>query len=109
IIAGLHNAIREDKIFPVLFASDLGNMGTAEVLDFIVDYLPTAAERGTVKAAATANNGEPATRKVGDSEPLSLFVFKTISDPFSGRISFFKVYSGVLKNDATLQNFTRSS
>ncbi len=109
IIGGLHNAIREDKIFPVLFASGLGNMGTDEVLDFIVDYLPTAVERGTVTAAPTPNNGEPATRKIGDSEPLSLYVFKTISDPFSGRISYFKVYSGVLKNDATLQNFTRSS
>ena len=42
-----------------------------------------------------------------DSEPLSLFVFKSISDPFSGRISFFKVVSGVLKNDATVQNFNR--
>ena len=109
IVAGLHNAIREDEIFPVLFASGLGNMGTDEVLDFIVDYLPTAVERGTVKAAPTANNGEPAVRKVSDAEPVSLFVFKTISDPFSGRISFFKVYSGVLKNDATLQNFTRST
>ena len=109
IIGGLHNAIREDKIFPVLFASGLGNMGTDEVLDFIVDYMPTAVERGTVKAAPTANNGEPAVRKISDSEPLSLYVFKTISDPFSGRISFFKVFSGVLKNDATVQNFTRSS
>src|SRR6516162_5928847 len=79
IIAGLHNAIREDKIFPVLFASGLANMGTDEVLDFIVDYLPTAVERGTVKAAPTANNGEPAVRKVSDSEPVSLYVFKTIS------------------------------
>ena len=109
IVSGLHNAIREDKIFPVLFASGLGNMGTDEVLDFIVDYLPTAAERDAVSAAPTANNGEPAKRKVSDSEPLSLFVFKTISDPFAGRISFFKVFSGVLKNDATLQNFTRST
>ena len=109
IVSGLHNAIREDKIFPVLFASGLGNMGTDEVLDFIVDYLPTAAERDAVSAAPTANNGEPAKRKVSDSEPLSIFVFKTISDPFAGRISFFKVFSGVLKNDATLQNFTRST
>ena len=109
IIAGLHNAIREDKIFPVLFASGLGNIGTDEVLDFIVDYMPTAVERGEMKAAATANNGEPAVRKISDSAPLSLFVFKTISDPFSGRISFFKVYSGVLKNDASLQNFNRGS
>ncbi|HEX8800076.1 MAG TPA: GTP-binding protein, partial [Terriglobales bacterium] len=109
IVSGLHNAIREDKIFPVLFASGLGNMGTDEVLDFIVDYMPTAVERGTVKAAPTANNGEPAVRKVSDSEPVSLYVFKTISDPFAGRITFFKVFSGVLKNDATLQNFTRGT
>ncbi len=109
IIAGLHNAIREDKIFPVLFASGLGNIGTDEVLDFIVNYMPTAVERATVSAAPTPNNGEPATRKVSDSDPLSIFVFKTISDPFAGRISFFKVYSGVLKNDATLQNFSRST
>ena len=109
IISGLHNAIREDKIFPVLFASGLGNIGTDEVLDFIVDYMPTAVERGAVAAAPTPNNGEPAARKIGDAEPLSLYVFKTISDPFAGRISFFKVYSGVLKNDATVQNFSRST
>ena len=109
IVSGLHNAIREDKIFPVLFASGLGNMGTDEVLDFIVDYMPTAVERGTVKAAPTANNGEPAVRKVSDNESVSLYVFKTISDPFAGRITFFKVFSGVLKNDATLQNFTRGT
>jgi len=109
IVSGLHNAIREDKIFPVLFASGLGNIGTDEVLDFIVDYMPTAVERGAVSAAPSQNNGEPARRKVSDSEPLSLYVFKTISDPFAGRISFFKVYSGVLKNDATVQNFNRST
>ena len=109
IIGGLHNAIREDKIFPVLFASGLGNIGTDEVLDFLVDYMPTAVERGTVAAAPTPNNGEPAVRKISDSEPLSLYVFKTISDPFAGRITFFKVFSGVLKNDATVQNFTRST
>src|SRR5512146_2124637 len=109
IISGLHNAIREDKIFPVLLASGLGNIGTDEVLDFIVDYMPTAVERGTMTAAPTPNNGEPAVRKISDSEPLSLYVFKTISDPFAGRISYFKVFSGVLKNDATLQNFNRST
>jgi elongation factor G len=109
IIAGLHNAIREDKIFPVLFASGLGNMGTDEVLDFVVDYLPTAVERGTVQAAAKEGNGEPPTRKIADNQPLSLYVFKTVSDAFSGRISYFKVYSGVLKNDATVQNYNKSS
>jgi elongation factor G len=109
IISGIHNAIRDDKLFPVLFASGLGNIGTDEVLDFIVDYMPTAIERGTVKAEATANNGAPAERKISDSEPASAYVFKTVNDPFAGRISLFKVFSGVVKNDATLQNFTRNS
>jgi elongation factor G len=109
MIAGLHAAIRGDKVFPVLFASGLGNVGTDALLDYMVDYAPTPAERGTVKAAADAGNGEPAQRKVADGEPVSLHVFKTVSDPFSGRISYFKVFSGVLKNDASVQNFTRNA
>jgi elongation factor G len=109
IVSGIHNAIREDKLFPVLFASGLGNMGTDEVLDFIVDYMPTAVEHKTITGKASSGNGEPPVRHISDSEPLSLYVFKTVSDPFAGRISFFKVYSGILKNDATVQNFTRQT
>jgi elongation factor G len=48
-------------------------------------------------------------RKIADSEPLSIFVFKTLSDPFAGRINYFKVMSGVLKNDATLTNFNHGT
>ena len=48
-------------------------------------------------------------RKVDDREPLSLYVFKTMSDPFAGRISFFKVFSGVGKSDATVTNYTHRS
>jgi len=109
MIAGLHEAIREDRIFPVLFTSGLGNIGADKLLDFLVDYGPKASEHPAVKGTATPNNGEPPTRKVADSEPVSVFVFKTVSDPFSGRISYLKVLSGVLKNDATLHNFTRNT
>jgi elongation factor G len=109
IVNGIHNAIREDKIFPVLFASGLGNMGTDEVLDFVVEYMPYATEHHTVHGKAAGGNGGPPERHTTDEEPLALYVFKTVSDPFSGRISFFKVYSGVLKNDATVQNFTRQT
>ena len=49
------------------------------------------------------------TRKIADSEPVSAFVFKTTADPFAGRITFFKVYSGVLKNDANLHNVQRGT
>jgi elongation factor G len=52
---------------------------------------------------------EPPARKESDSEPVSLYVFKTVSDPFAGRISYFKVFSGILKNDASLLNYARSS
>ena len=123
LISALHEAIREDRIFPVLFASGLGNIGTDHILDFLVTYAPTAAERPAVKLAATANaaatsgnghggssNGASSgeTLAVSDSGPLALYVFKTISDPFAGHISFFKAFSGVVKNDATVQNFTRN-
>ena len=49
------------------------------------------------------------TRPVADNQPLSLYVFKTISDPFAGHISFFKVFSGVVRNDATVQNYNRNA
>ena len=118
LIGALHEAIREDRIFPVLFASGLGNIGTDHILDFLVTYAPTASESAPVRLVAagvpsgngTGNTGGSATEtlKVSDSGPLALYVFKTISDPFAGHISFFKVFSGVVKNDATLHNFTRN-
>jgi elongation factor G len=109
LVKGLREAIRERRVIPVLCASGLGNIGADRVLDFIVDYLPSAIERPPVASAPAAGDGQPATRKVSDSEPLSVYVFKTVSDPFSGRITYFKVYSGVLKNDATIQNFNKNT
>ncbi|HST77357.1 MAG TPA: GTP-binding protein, partial [Verrucomicrobiae bacterium] len=110
LIPALHEAIRDDKIFPVLFASGLGNIGTDHLLDFVVDYFPTAAEHAAVHAAPEASgNGHNAERHISDAEPVSAYVFRTANDPFAGRITYFKVFSGVVKNDATLQNFTRSS
>jgi elongation factor G len=109
LIPALHNAIREDKLFPVLFASGLGNLSADRLMDFIVDFTPAATEHDAVRGEVTSGNGEPPARKESDSEPVSLYVFKTVSDPFAGRISYFKVFSGVLKNDASLMNFSRSS
>jgi elongation factor G len=109
LIPALHDAIREDRIFPVIFSSGLGNIGADRVMDFIVDYTPAPTERESVQGEVTSGNGEPPRRKLADSEPTSLYVFKTVSDPFAGRISYFKVFSGVVKNDAVLQNFSRGS
>src|SRR5213082_701324 len=109
LVPALHNAIREDKIFPVLFASGLGNVSADRIMDFIVDFTPTAVEHEAVRGEVTSGNGEPPARKESDSEPVSIYVFKTVSDPFAGRISYFKIFSGVLKNDISLVNYSRNS
>jgi elongation factor G len=117
LIAALHEAIREDRIFPVLFSSGLGNIATDHLLDFIKVYAPAPIERApfavrTAAMAAAGNGAGPEGtginfRRVDDKEPAGVVVFKTMSDPFAGRISFFKVISGVIRNDATLENYTR--
>jgi elongation factor G len=109
LIPALHNAIREDKIFPVLFASGLGNVSVDRLMDFIVEFTPAATEHDAIRGEVTTGNGEPPARKESDTEPVSVYVFKTVSDAFAGRISYFKVFSGVLRNDAALQNFARGS
>jgi len=110
LIPALHNAIREDKLFPVIFSSGLGNVGADRVMDFIVDYTPAPSEHEWVQGEpAASGNGDAPKRHETDAEPVSLYVFKTISDAFAGRISYFKVFSGVLKNEAAVQNFSRGS
>jgi elongation factor G len=110
LIPALHNAIRADKLFPVIFSSGLGNVGADRVMDFIVDYTPAPSEHEWVQGEASASgNGDAPKRHETDAEPVSLYVFKTVSDAFAGRISYFKVFSGVLKNEATMQNFSRGS
>src|ERR1017187_3680777 len=125
LITALHEAIREDRIFPVLFTSGLANIATDHLLDFLKVYAPAPTERAPMVVnapalQAVANNGNAAstsdgevasvgasTRKVADSEPVGMVVFKTMTDPFAGRISFFKVVSGVVKSDVTVENYTR--
>jgi len=114
LITALHEAIREDRIFPVLFGSGHANMAMDHLLDFIKVYAPAASERAPIAVrkpvyAGSADDGDDGAtfRNVDDKEPAGLVVFKTMTDPFSGRITFFKVISGVIKNDVTLENYTR--
>ena len=110
LVPALHNAIREDKIFPVIFSSGLGNIGADRVMDFIIDYTPAPSEHEWVQGeVAAGSNGDAPKRHETDEEPVSAYVFKTVSDAFAGRISYFKVFSGVLRNDATMQNFSKST
>jgi elongation factor G len=107
---GLREAVLAKRIFPVLLSSALHCIGCDAILNFLVEIFPSPAFRGKITGHQTPDHkGEEVERKIADSEPVSLSVFKTVADPFAGRISYFKVMSGVLKNDATLQNFNRNS
>jgi elongation factor G len=114
LIAALHEAIREDRIFPVLYSSGLRNVGTDHLLDFLKVYAPCPNERAPYAArnvarhSANGNSPDSVTRRVEDNGPATLFFYKTMIDPFAGRISLFKVISGCIKNDISLENYNRS-
>jgi len=101
IVTGLDEEMREDKLFPVLCMSGLHDVGSDRLLDLIVEAFPSPADRPPAKVTL---NGSEIERKCSDSEPAAAFVFKTTADPFAGRITYFKVLSGVVKNDANLFN-----
>jgi len=102
IIKGLSLAVRSGEVIPVYFGAATKMTGIERLLDLIVEYFPTYAERVTVEAFDQKNN--PVTLKTSENETLSAFVFKTIVDPFVGRISYLKVMSGVLTTDASVVN-----
>lgn len=103
ILDGLRDAVRQMRIFPVMCASGLHNVASDLILNFATENFPNPAERGPWKGKSSGtDDGKEIERAVKDSEPVSAFVFKTIADPFAGRVSYFKVVSGILKNDANL-------
>lgn len=107
---GLRGAVLAKRIFPVLLSSAMHNIGSDAILNFLVEIFPSPASRGKAAGHKTPDRtGEAMERKIAASEPVSLFAFKTVADPFAGRITYFKIMSGVVKNDATLANFTRGS
>jgi elongation factor G len=108
LIPAVRKAIVHEKIFPVLMTSALHNVGTANLLTFLADAFPHPDEHAQVGFKDPSGKGDRVERKYDDAQPVSLFVFKTLADPFAGRINYFKVKSGVLKNDATLQNYNRN-
>jgi elongation factor G len=104
IVAGLDEEMRKDLVFPVLCMSGLHDVGSDRLLDLIVEAFPSPADRPPAKVLV---NGEETERECTDEGPVAAHVFKTTADPFAGRISFFKVLSGVVKNDANLFNTAR--
>jgi elongation factor G len=106
LVSGLRKQVGDGKICPVLFSAATANIGIAQLLNAIVNYLPDAVSRSPV--AGKDGHGKDVERKIADNEPFSAFVFKTFSDPFTGRISLFRVYSGVLTTDTQPFSMSKS-
>ena len=102
IAAGLKKAVAQSEVIPVLCGSALHNIAIDRLLDFLKDAAPSPIDRGEIAA-------EDGALKIDDGGPLALFVWKTAADAFAGRVTYFKVVSGVLQNDAAVYNHTRST
>src|SRR5438046_3591896 len=109
LIPGVRKAIVAEKIVPVLMISAAHNIGNGSLLTFLADVFPHPDEHEEEGYTEPGGKGDRVERKYDDSQPLSIAVFKTMADPYAGRINYFKVKSGVLKNDATVPNFVRGT
>ena len=96
----LRNGIREKKLFPILFGSSTRQIGIVQLLDAVVDYLPSPIDEGEIEGKQPSN-GEAAKRRPDVNAPFSAYVFKTISDPFAGKLSVMRVISGRIASDMT--------
>ncbi len=94
------------KAVPVLMGSSFRNKGVQNLLDAVVDFLPSPADQADV-AGSDPRSGRAQARKLSDAEPLSALVFKIMSDPYVGQLLYFRVYSGVVKVGATVLNSRR--
>jgi elongation factor G len=103
---GLKMAILGHQLFPVFAASGLLNIGAQPLLDGIVNFMPSPIDRGDVSAKI---NGQDVKLKAAIDSPFAALVFKTVSDPYTGRITMMRVVSGKVNPDATVVNFSKDS
>ncbi|MDH4237499.1 MAG: elongation factor G [Nitrospira sp.] len=96
------------KVTPVLCGSAFKNKGVQQLLDAVVDYLPSPLDIPPVKGI-DPNTGKEVLRKPSDSEPFAALAFKLMTDPFAGQVVFFRVYSGTLKTGSSVLNVTKGT
>lgn len=102
---GLKQGVASGALTPVLFGSALAGVGADKLMDAIVDLLPSPAD---VPAAEATNSNAKVTLPCKDDGPLAALVFKTTADPFVGKLSYFRVYSGSFKSDSHVWNASRN-
>jgi elongation factor G len=109
LIPGIKSAVREGRLFPILITAAVPNIGIQALLNAIVELAPAPDEVGPAKGHPNPDSTEVIERDVSDTAPFSAFVFKTVADPFAGRITIVKVYSGTVKSDASVYNINKNT
>jgi len=102
IKAALRTATLSVNFFPVLCGSAFKNKGVKLLLDAVIDYLPAPTDVPDIEGELP--NGEVVTRKSSDAQPFAALAFKVMTDPYVGRLTFFRVYSGTLKSGSYILN-----
>jgi elongation factor G len=105
IVSVLKRGVTAGRIFPVTCGCATRNLGTDRLLGALVEDLPSPAMRGTLRALAS--DDEEIEIEPEDGEPLVAYVFKTLADPYAGRINLFRVCRGTIRSDSQVQNLTR--
>ncbi len=106
--AGIRRATIAQKIFPVICGSAFKNKGVQNLLDAVVDYLPSPVEVPPVEGVAVDDPTKVVTRRSDDSEPFAGLIFKIMTDPFVGQLAFLRVYSGSLASGTSVYNVAKS-
>jgi elongation factor G len=106
LVAALRRATIAGTLVPVLCGSALKNKGVQAMLDAVIAYLPSPLDIPAL-VGTDPDTGESATRAVDDNAPFSALVFKIVSDPFVGRLSYLRVYSGTLTKGSSVENSTK--
>ena len=110
-VEALKKAIRtgvlKAEFFPVMCGTALGNMGIKLLLDAVIDYLPAPTDVEAIEC--TDMNGNEVLRHPSDSEPFTALAFKIMTDPFVGKLTFFRVYSGTLNSGSYVLNSTKNA
>ncbi|MBQ8194202.1 MAG: elongation factor G [Oscillospiraceae bacterium] len=106
IKAAIRKGTIENKFVPVVCGTSYRNKGVQKLLDAVIDYMPSPLDIPPIKGVVP-DTGEEVERKAGDNEPFSALAFKIATDPFVGKLCFFRVYSGVVEAGATVLNATK--
>ncbi len=103
----LIQGVKSGKLVPILTGSALQNLGAAQLLDAICGYLPSPQEAAAVEAT-NANTQQPESIKADENAPLAALVFMTSADPYVGKVTHFRVYSGSISSNSQIWNSSKA-